>query len=113
MRRRGSGQQGPEHSIQHRAAASAGHDAAARQREEAVGEKVGERGRVRDETEGGEAGQRDALDGAQTQQDLFLGGLDGLTDPEAKRKFIGKTFIDVFEDEANTVSYTHPEPTRP
>ncbi|MGZ8306332.1 MAG: glutamine-hydrolyzing GMP synthase [Allosphingosinicella sp.] len=33
-------------------------------------------------------------------QDLFLGGLAGLTDPEAKRKFIGKTFIDVFEAEA-------------
>ena len=31
---------------------------------------------------------------------LFLAGLQGLTDPEAKRKFIGKTFIDVFEDEA-------------
>ncbi|USI73663.1 glutamine-hydrolyzing GMP synthase [Sphingomonas morindae] len=31
---------------------------------------------------------------------LFLGGLAGVTDPEAKRKFIGKTFIDVFEDEA-------------
>ena len=34
---------------------------------------------------------------------LFLDGLAGLTDPEAKRKFIGKTFIDVFEDEANKV----------
>jgi GMP synthase (glutamine-hydrolysing) len=33
-------------------------------------------------------------------QDLFLGGLAGLTDPEDKRKFIGKTFIDVFEAEA-------------
>ena len=32
--------------------------------------------------------------------DLFLGGLAGVTDPEAKRKFIGKTFIDVFEAEA-------------
>ena len=31
---------------------------------------------------------------------LFLNGLAGVTDPEAKRKFIGKTFIDVFEDEA-------------
>jgi GMP synthase (glutamine-hydrolysing) len=36
-------------------------------------------------------------------EDLFLGGLAGLTDPEAKRKFIGKTFIDVFETEANKV----------
>src|SRR5437868_3023607 len=34
---------------------------------------------------------------------LFLGGLAGVTDPEAKRKFIGKTFIDVFEDEARKV----------
>jgi GMP synthase (glutamine-hydrolysing) len=33
----------------------------------------------------------------------FLGGLDGVTDPEAKRKFIGKTFIDVFEAEAKKV----------
>jgi len=34
---------------------------------------------------------------------LFLNGLEGLDEPEAKRKFIGKTFIDVFEDEANKV----------
>ena len=33
----------------------------------------------------------------------FLGGLAGVTDPEAKRKFIGKTFIDVFEAEAQKV----------
>ncbi len=33
--------------------------------------------------------------------DLFLGGLAGLTDPEAKRKLIGKSFIDIFEAEAN------------
>jgi GMP synthase (glutamine-hydrolysing) len=31
---------------------------------------------------------------------LFLDGLAGVTDPEAKRKFIGKTFIEVFEAEA-------------
>src|SRR5262249_41242768 len=31
---------------------------------------------------------------------LFLERLDGVTDPEAKRKIIGATFIDVFEDEA-------------
>ena len=36
-------------------------------------------------------------------EELFLGGLAGLTDPEAKRKFIGKTFIDVFEAEAKKV----------
>ena len=34
---------------------------------------------------------------------LFMHGLKGLTDPEAKRKFIGKTFIDVFEDEARKI----------
>ncbi len=34
---------------------------------------------------------------------LFMKGLEGVTDPEAKRKFIGKTFIDVFEDEANKI----------
>ncbi|MES2288274.1 MAG: glutamine-hydrolyzing GMP synthase [Pseudomonadota bacterium] len=34
---------------------------------------------------------------------LFLGGLAGVADPEAKRKFIGKTFIDVFEDEAKKI----------
>jgi GMP synthase (glutamine-hydrolysing) len=34
-------------------------------------------------------------------EDRFLAGLAGVTDPEAKRKFIGKTFIDVFEEEAN------------
>ena len=33
----------------------------------------------------------------------FLGGLEGITDPEAKRKFIGKTFIDVFEAEAANI----------
>jgi GMP synthase (glutamine-hydrolysing) len=35
--------------------------------------------------------------------ELFLGGLAGVTDPEAKRKFIGKTFIDVFEAEARKI----------
>ncbi len=34
---------------------------------------------------------------------LFMKGLEGVTDPEAKRKFIGKTFIDVFEDEAKKI----------
>ena len=34
---------------------------------------------------------------------LFLSGLAGVTDPEAKRKFIGKTFIDVFEAEAKKI----------
>ncbi len=36
-------------------------------------------------------------------EELFLGGLAGLTDPEAKRKFIGKTFIDVFDEEARKI----------
>ncbi|WP_340265704.1 glutamine-hydrolyzing GMP synthase [Sphingobium mellinum] len=34
---------------------------------------------------------------------LFMKGLEGVTDPEAKRKFIGKTFIDVFEAEARKI----------
>jgi GMP synthase (glutamine-hydrolysing) len=33
-------------------------------------------------------------------EDKFLAGLAGVTDPEAKRKFIGKAFIDLFEEEA-------------
>ncbi|WP_193370795.1 glutamine-hydrolyzing GMP synthase [Pelagibius marinus] len=32
--------------------------------------------------------------------DLFLGKLEGVDDPEKKRKIIGGTFIDVFEEEA-------------
>jgi GMP synthase (glutamine-hydrolysing) len=36
-------------------------------------------------------------------EDLFLSGLAGVTDPEAKRKFIGKTFIEVFEAEAKKI----------
>ncbi len=32
--------------------------------------------------------------------DLFLGELKGVTDPERKRKIIGKLFIDVFDEEA-------------
>jgi GMP synthase (glutamine-hydrolysing) len=35
--------------------------------------------------------------------DLFLGKLTNVTDPETKRKIIGGTFIDVFEEEANNV----------
>ena len=34
-------------------------------------------------------------------RDLFLGKLEGVDDPEKKRKIIGATFIDVFETEAN------------
>lgn len=35
--------------------------------------------------------------------DKFLGLLDGVTDPEKKRKIIGGTFIDVFEAEAKKI----------
>ncbi|RMB08604.1 glutamine-hydrolyzing GMP synthase [Eilatimonas milleporae] len=35
--------------------------------------------------------------------DLFLGALAGVSDPEVKRKTIGKLFIDVFEEEAAAV----------
>jgi len=35
--------------------------------------------------------------------DLFLGKLEGVSDPETKRKIIGATFIDVFEEEAKNV----------
>jgi GMP synthase (glutamine-hydrolysing) len=34
----------------------------------------------------------------------FLGALAGITDPEAKRKIIGRTFVDVFEEEARKLS---------
>lgn len=33
----------------------------------------------------------------------FLGKLDGVSDPEQKRKIIGNTFIEVFEEEANRI----------
>ncbi|MBC8154089.1 MAG: glutamine-hydrolyzing GMP synthase [Bacteroidetes bacterium] len=36
-------------------------------------------------------------------QDQFYQALTGLTDPEAKRKAIGKTFIDVFDQEAHLI----------
>jgi GMP synthase (glutamine-hydrolysing) len=36
-------------------------------------------------------------------EELFLSGLAGVSDPEAKRKFIGKTFIDVFDAEATKI----------
>lgn len=37
------------------------------------------------------------------ESDRFLGALAGVTDPEVKRKTIGKLFIDVFEEKANSV----------
>jgi len=35
--------------------------------------------------------------------DEFIGRLEGVSDPETKRKIIGKTFIDVFEREAKKI----------
>jgi GMP synthase (glutamine-hydrolysing) len=35
--------------------------------------------------------------------DLFLAGLEGVTDPEEKRRIIGRTFIEVFEREAKSI----------
>ena len=35
--------------------------------------------------------------------DLFLGQLSGVTDPEVKRKTIGRLFIEVFEEEQNKI----------
>ena len=37
-------------------------------------------------------------------QDLFLAALAGVTDPEDKRKRIGKIFIDVFAEEARRLA---------
>jgi len=35
---------------------------------------------------------------------MFLGALEGVADPEAKRKTIGKLFIDVFEEQARKIA---------
>ncbi len=37
------------------------------------------------------------------ESDLFLGELEGVSDPETKRKTIGKLFIDVFQKHANDI----------
>jgi GMP synthase (glutamine-hydrolysing) len=37
------------------------------------------------------------------EKELFLGALDGQSDPETKRKIIGKLFIDVFQKHASDV----------
>jgi GMP synthase (glutamine-hydrolysing) len=37
-------------------------------------------------------------------QDRFLDALKGVSDPEAKRKIIGKLFIDIFDDEAHKLT---------
>jgi GMP synthase (glutamine-hydrolysing) len=36
--------------------------------------------------------------------DLFLGRLKGVTDPETKRKIIGNTFIEIFQDKAKEIA---------
>lgn len=36
-------------------------------------------------------------------EDLFLGNLAGVSDPEKKRKVIGNTFIDIFDEEAQKI----------
>ncbi|HEX2556155.1 MAG TPA: glutamine-hydrolyzing GMP synthase [Microvirga sp.] len=36
-------------------------------------------------------------------QDLFIGALEGVSDPEVKRKTIGRLFIEVFEEEAKKI----------
>ncbi|MGB3280421.1 MAG: glutamine-hydrolyzing GMP synthase [Pseudorhodobacter sp.] len=40
---------------------------------------------------------------AADESDLFLGNLDGVSDPETKRKIIGGLFIDVFQKYANQI----------
>ncbi|SOB98027.1 GMP synthase (glutamine-hydrolysing) [Rhodobacter sp. JA431] len=40
---------------------------------------------------------------AADESDLFLGALEGVSDPEVKRKTIGKLFIDVFQKYANEI----------
>jgi GMP synthase (glutamine-hydrolysing) len=37
------------------------------------------------------------------EQEMFLGALDGQSDPETKRKIIGKLFIDVFQKHADNI----------
>ena len=37
------------------------------------------------------------------EQELFLGELDGQSDPETKRKIIGRLFIEVFQKHANAI----------
>ncbi|WP_406870311.1 glutamine-hydrolyzing GMP synthase [Thioclava sp. 'Guangxiensis'] len=40
---------------------------------------------------------------AADESDLFIGALEGVSDPEVKRKTIGKLFIDVFQKYANEI----------
>jgi len=58
------------------------------------------------------AGEREAVAAEFSELDLtvvdararFLDALAGVTDPEAKRKIIGRVFIEVFEDEARAIA---------
>lgn len=62
-------------------------------------------------------GEREAVEQEFSELDLtvvdassqFLMALDGMTDPEQKRKTIGRVFIEVFEREANRLSKIHGE----
>jgi GMP synthase (glutamine-hydrolysing) len=40
-------------------------------------------------------------------REIFLSNLEGIHDPERKRKIIGKTFIDVFEEQVHHYEKTH------
>ena len=40
-------------------------------------------------------------------QDKFLNGLVGVSDPEAKRKVIGNTFIEIFDEESHKIENVH------
>ncbi len=45
-------------------------------------------------------------------EDEFLNGLAGVSDPEAKRKVIGKTFIDIFDREASKLATSPSQPVK-
>lgn len=40
-------------------------------------------------------------------EEIFLSKLQGLDDPEQKRKIIGNTFIDIFDEQAHTIQDVH------
>ncbi|MBJ3776721.1 glutamine-hydrolyzing GMP synthase [Acuticoccus mangrovi] len=50
------------------------------------------------------AGRNDVIFNKVDAADLFLEALDGVSDPEAKRKTIGRLFVEVFEKEARRVN---------
>ncbi|MCF3934714.1 glutamine-hydrolyzing GMP synthase [Acuticoccus sp. M5D2P5] len=49
------------------------------------------------------AGRNDVIFNKVDAGDLFLDALDGVTDPEVKRKTIGRLFVEVFEREAKAI----------